>query len=723
MGPEIKTLVRLITVACALGISSPAEGAELLVNGGFEKGIVTKDKSPSFACEGWRRLLFKPTEWNSWLTDGQQDPAIGKDNQAAEFRWGATFIAQDFSAKGGLPYAVSVDAMNPGATESRWQPCIQVQWFDANHKPVGAVVTVAETDNAAAPPKQWNRLAGNATAPAGTAYGRLLLSVNNSGSGQMWVPTYMDNASVQGEPGVHNLPPSFSGSPYPMTLPTIPESRAIQDSLDRHVDDKDGDNLVFSKVSGPEWLTVKPDGALVGTPEFGNAGKNVFVFRVSDGRGGEDTQTLTIPVEGILRLANHFDDDMVLQREKPQPFWGHALPGTAVKVSMSTGEEVETTSDASGAWSVTLPAMKASLQGPVAMSVTSGTRTLMLKNLLVGDVWLCSGQSNMAWSIELSADSGEVVASANHPHLRLLTNPEEQSATRWIELPDRAEWEVCQPSTAPPFSAVAYHFGKKINSETGIPIGLIVASQGGTRIEPWTGGPLYNARVHPYTRLAIKGVIWYQGEANISEGEAYTEKMVRLVDEWRKAWNAETLPFYFVQLAPFAYPKNKQDALPELWEAQTRAAALIPDSGMAIINDVGNVENIHPTNKAPVGERLARWALNKTYGKTETACSGPVARDVTAQGQNLRVVFDHGNGLTTRDGEAPSWFEVAGGDGKFVKAEAKIDGASVIVGAPSVSAPTAVRFAWHNGAVPNLMNKEGLPAGSFRRNLKPQTLP
>ena len=724
MKSTTKILMALFTAACALGSSTPAKGAELLVNGGFEKGTVTEDKSPSFACEEWRRLLFKPTEWNSWLTDGNQDPAIGKDNQAVEFRWGATFIAQYFRAKENLPYAISVDTLNPGAADSRWQPCIQVQWVNAGNQPIGAPVTVAETDNATAPPKQWNRLSGNVTAPAGTAYGRLLLSVNNKGSGQMWVSTYLDNASVQGEPGTHNLPPSFSGSPYPMTLPTIPESRALQDSLTRYAEDQDGDPLTFSKVSGPEWLTVKPDGALTGTPGFSEAGNNAFVFSVSDGRGGADTQTLTIPVEGILKLANVFDDDMVLQREQPLPVWGQALPNAAVKVKMSTGEEVETTSDNSGAWSVILPAMKASLQGPVTMSVTSGTRTLTLKNLLVGDVWLCSGQSNMAWSIENSADSKEIIAGANHPNVRLLKSPDKSSPTLWTELPARAEWEVCQPSTAPSFSAVAYHFGNKVNRETGIPIGLILSSQGGTRIEPWTGGPLYNARVHPYTRLPIKGVIWYQGEANIADGEAYTDKMVKLVGDWRKVWNQETLPFYFVQVAPFGYPNNDPDALPKLWEAQTKSMALIPHTGMAVINDVGNVENIHPTNKVPVGERLARWALNKTYGNAEIACSGPIARDATAEGQHLRVTFDHvAAGLISRDGMPLSWFEIAGSDDAFVPAEAVIENDAVLVSAPGVARPTAVRFAWNNKATPNLMNKEGLPANSFLLKSSPQPSP
>jgi sialate O-acetylesterase len=716
MRKTMKNVLALVLATCALATALPAKGVELLVNGGFEKGEVTGDKSPAFKCEGWRRLLWKPTEWNSWLTNGQEDKALGQGNQAAEFRWGATFLCQYFSAKEGGAYTFSVETLNPGTDVSRWQPCIQVQWLHANDQPIGPIVTVAETDNTKAPVKQWNRLSGEASAPSGTAYGRLLLSVNNRGAGQMWVPTYFDNASVQGEPGTHSLPVSFAGSPYPMALAAIPESKPFHDSLSRYADDKDGNPLTFAKVSGPEWLTVQPDGTMAGTPAFRDAGDNLFVFQVSDTQGSTDKQTFTIPVEGILRLANVFDDDMVLQRDQPAPVWGQALPNTPVKLRMSTGEEVETTSDDSGAWSITLTAMKASLQGPVTMEVTSGTRKLTLKNLLVGDVWLCSGQSNMAWKLENTDDSKDLIA--DHPNLRLLTTPEKESPTPWTELPYHAKWEVCQPSTAAGFSAVAYHFGRKLNTDTGIPIGLILSSQGGTRIEPWTGGPLYNARVHPYARIPIKGVIWYQGEANIGDGSAYTEKMVKLVGDWRKMWNSDDLPFYFVQVAPFGYPHNAPDALPKLWEAQTRAMALIPNSGMVVANDVGNVENVHPANKVPVGERLARWALNKTYGIPEVICSGPVARAISAEGQRLRVSFDYAEtGLVSRDGKPLSWFEIAGPDGTFIAADAVIDGDAVLVSAPGVTRPTAVRFAWRNMATPNLMSREGLPANSFRMEL------
>ena len=711
----MKKTVSFILAAFALGAAFPLFADELLINGDFEMGAPMRDKSPSFTCEGWRRLLWKPTEWNAWLTSGARKPVIGDNNQAIEIRWDASSICQYFSASAGQPYSCSVDTFYPGNSDSRWQPRIQVQWFGEKDQPIGEIVTVAEANSEIVQPKQWNRLTGSVTALTGTAYGRILLNVGNKKTGQMWVSTFFDNASVQGQRGTHNLPASFVSSPYPMTLAAIHESSPFQDSLARYSEDKDGDALTFTLVRGPAWLKMAPDGSLSGTPEFKDAGGNILVVKVSDGKGSSDTQTLTIPVIGQLRLANAFDDDMVLQRESPVPVWGYAVPSSPVQVQMSTGEKAETSSDADGNWSVTLPALKPTLDGPLTMTVNSGTRTLELKNILVGDVWLCSGQSNMSWKLEGTDDSVAAIAAANCPMLRILSHPDESSPTPRSELMARAEWEVCTPETVKPFSAVAFYFGRKLSAVTGIPIGLISSNQGGTKIEPWTGGPLYNARIHPYTRLPIKGVIWYQGEANLADGAAYTDKLVKMVRDWRAAWGLGDFPFFYVQVAPFKYENQNPLQLPELWEGQTKATQLIPNSGMVVINDVGNVENIHPLNKATVGERLARWALNKTYGHAEILTSGPMVRAVSVEGQRLRVSFYYTDrGLASRDGKPLSWFEVAGVDETYVKAEAVLDGDSVLVSAPTVPSPTWVRFAWQNIAEPNLMNKEGLPANSFR---------
>jgi len=696
-------------------------GEELLVNGDFEIGKPEDDKADTFVCKAWRRLLWKETLPNSWLTNGKRDRPVGHGNQALEYRWGATSVCQYFSATAGETYQFSVDYLNPGRPDSRWQPRIQVEWRTADNTIIGQRVTVTEADYATAPAKTWNTINGSAVAPPNTAYGRVLLNVNNKGSGQYFQKTYLDNASVRGTPGTHNLPVSFASSPYDMVLDPISESRPFADSLTNYADDKDGDSLTFTRLRGPKWLTVASDGSMRGTPQFTDAGANQLVVKVDDGRGSSETRTLTLPVIGFLRLANLFDDDMVWQRDAPIPVWGKAVANQPVRVLMSTGESASTTAGAAGDWAVTLPAMKVTTAGPVAMTVISGTRELQLSNLLIGDVWLCAGQSNMSWPLIHTDGSEAEIAAARNRNLRVVTTPDTRGTAPWADLDERAVWQSCRPEVAGDFSAVAYYFGNKLQQELTIPIGLIVSSQGGTRIEKWATSLLpskscffYNARIHPYTRMPIKGVIWYQGDANITDGSAYTAKQQALVNDWRKAWGGDDFPFYFVQLAPFDYRGDAVFQLPEFWAAQTAAMDLIPNSGMAVINDVGNPDTIHPTNKAPVGERLALWALHETYARKELVYTGPIVKKVTRSGSQLRVTFDSiGSGLAARDGQPLTWFEVAGADQVYVPATATIDDDSVVVRASGITDPQWVRFDWHETAAPNLMNVEGLPANSF----------
>ncbi|MCP4786688.1 MAG: hypothetical protein GY903_29735 [Fuerstiella sp.] len=706
--------------------AGPALGEELLVNGDFEIGTPEEDKPDTFVCSAWRRLLWKETLPNCWLTNGKLDRPVGNDNQALEYRWGSSSICQYFSATGAETYQFSVGYLNPGRPDSRWQPRIQVEWRAADNSIIGQLVTVAEADYDTAPARTWNAIDGSAVAPANTAYGRVLLNVNNKGSGQYFQKTYLDNASVRGVAGTHNLPVSFVNSPYDMVLDAISESSVFDDSLTNYADDRDGDSLTFTRLSGPKWLTVQSDGVMSGTPRFADAGDNQLVVKVEDGRGSSETRTLTVPVIGFLRPSNLFDNDMVLQRDAPIPVWGRAVAGQPVRVLMSTGESTATTASPDGNWAVTLPSMNVTTSGSVDMSVISGTREFQLSNLLVGDVWLCSGQSNMSWPLVNTDGSKEEIASAENINLRVVTTPDTRSSAPWADLGERAEWLSSRAEVAGDFSAVGYYFGKKLQSELMIPIGLIVSSQGGSRIESWAMPPasrqspvLYNARIHPYTRMPIKGVIWYQAEANVRDGAAYTAKMQTLVSDWRKAWSDGNLPFYFVQLAPFDYKGDAVFELPELWAAQTATMDLIPNCGMAVINDVGNPGNIHPTNKAPVGERLARWALHDTYGRKELVHTGPIVKEVTRAEGQLLVSFDSiGSGLTSRDGQPLTWFEVAGADQVYVPATATIDVDRVVVGAPGIAEPQWVRFAWHETAQPNLMNGQGLPANSFKMKSK-----
>jgi sialate O-acetylesterase len=238
-------------------------------------------------------------------------------------------------------------------------------------------------------------------------------------------------------------------------------------------------------------------------------------------------------------------------------------------------------------------------------------------------------------------------------------------------------------------------------------------------------GSMYNAMVAPLVPYGIRGGIWYQGEANVGQGMAYHDKMKALIGGWRKVWGQGDFGFYFVQLAPYGYtarvstapaagPKRPAEALPELWEAQV-ATLSVPGTGMAVTNDIGNVKDIHPTNKQEVGRRLSLWALADTYRQKDIVRSGPLYRSMSIDGGRIRLSFDHvGGGLVSRDGKPLTWFQVAGEDGRFVDAQAAIEGESVVVSSESVPAPKAARFGWREDAEPNLMNKEGLPASAFR---------
>lgn len=719
----------LFALCCSLIIASTMFNAcragelraeELLVNGDFEIGTPTDDKAGSFNCRGWRRYLWREDACNSWLTDDARDWQIGKANQSLEYRWGATSVCQYFSASPNEEYRFSVDFLNPGVPDTRWQPRIQVEWYDSTGNVIGQVVTVAEADYAMSPVKQWNALTGSVSSPAGTAYGRVLLNVNDKGSGQYFQKTYLDNASVQGKPGTHNLPVSFVSSPYDMALDAVFESEPFSDTLTNYATDKDGDRLTFRAVSAPGWLAIEPNGRMSGTPRFEDAGDNKLVVTVADGRGTIETRTITIPVIGYLRLGQLFDDDMVWQREASIPIWGEALPNEPVAIRMSTGETATAMADENGDWSTVLPPMQATTSGPVTMSVVSGDRELSLKNLLIGDVWMCSGQSNMAWPLEHTDQAAQDIAEADCPQVRLVTTPDTRDTAPWSDLASRAEWLECKPANVSKFSAVGYYFGRKLQEELKIPIGLISSNQGGTRIENWAVSLLpegaetfYNSRIHPYTRMPVKGVIWYQAEANIADGASYTPKMQTLVDDWRKAWKSD-LPFYFVQLAPFNYRGDAEYQLPEIWAAQTTAARKIANCEMAVINDIGNIDNIHPTNKQPVGERLALLALHHAYAREDLLCAGPTVKCVTCDGSTIRVAFDNvGGGLTSRDGRPLAWFEVAGADRKFVRATASIDGETVLISSKEIEQPRYVRFAWHETAQPNLMNVEGFPANAF----------
>lgn len=416
-----------------------------------------------------------------------------------------------------------------------------------------------------------------------------------------------------------------------------------------------------------------------------------------------------------VKLPSVFGSHMVVQRDVPLPVWGWADPGEEVAVRFGK-HSASTKADDKGKWKVTLPAVKA--DGQAHQLTISANNKITLDDVLVGEVWVGSGQSNMEWSMAATDKAKERIAAAKHPNIRLFHVPKLQAKEPAADV--KAAWTVCTPQSVTHFSAVLYYFGARIHQELDVPVGLINSSWGGSPIEPWTvagkqSGGMYNAMIAPLQPFAVRGVLWYQGETNVFQknGLKYRDKMEDLITGWRKTWGRD-LAFYFVQIAPWAggYAPGE---LPALWEAQV-ASLKIPGTGMAVTTDlVDDIKDIHPRNKLDVGNRLALWAMAKTYGKKGIVYSGPLYKGMKVEGDKVRLSFAHvGGGLAARDGKPLSEFEIAGADGKFVPAEATIDGAAVVVRGQGVSSPTRVRFGWHKLTNPNLMNKEGLPASPFQ---------
>lgn len=447
-----------------------------------------------------------------------------------------------------------------------------------------------------------------------------------------------------------------------------------------------------------------------------------------------------------LTVASIFSDHMVLQQERPVPVWGTAEAGAEVTVDFA-GQKKESVADDDGKWQVTLDPMPAS-SAPRKLTVFCNHQSEVINrkfsDVLVGEVWFCSGQSNMEWPLVRTENAQEAIKAADYPEIRLYDTP--RLASREPVDTINAEWKVCSPETVSGFSGVAYYFGRKLHRDLNVPVGLILSAWGATRIEAWTppigfkgieslgteyrqalrvpplsGNPgkdrnvttaLYNGMLAAHIPFAIRGAIWYQGEQNRFDGMAYLDKTKALLKGWRTLWGHE-FPFYLVQIAPFHCKDNPPEILPEFWEAQSEIVKQIPHTGMAVISDVATTNNIHPPNKVAPGERLALLAEANTYGM-DVVSVGPVFRSLEEADGRLVVKFDSAEGLTTRDGEAPDWFEIAGEAGVFKPAQAQISGESVVLSSPEVSNPEAVRFAWHKLAVPNLMNGAGLPASAFR---------
>lgn len=473
-----------------------------------------------------------------------------------------------------------------------------------------------------------------------------------------------------------------------------------------------------------------------------------------------------------VSLPSLLADHMVVQRGLPVHVFGMAAPGENVSVTFR-GETRSTTSDTLGRWSLYMAPGEAG--GPFQMTV-KGANTIQLNDILVGDVWVASGQSNMGFPMTALANPAPEIAAAKYPRIRIFRVEHRPSDYPRSDV-EAKTWVPCTPESVADSSAVAYYFVRDLQQRLNVPIGLIESFWGGTAAESWTslrslaadaslmpvfaersemvddrettmlqleqenrdyekaaaqakaeGKPLpgrswhpdfaawapaalYNGMIAPLTRFPIRGVIWYQGEANSGErAPLYAHLFQTMISDWRRSWDEGDFPFLFVQIANFT--TKPEDLWPEVRNAQRQALAL-RNTGMAVTIDIGDPVDIHPKDKLDVGLRLARAARAIAYGE-KIEWSGPLYRQLTREDHGLRVWFDHAEGLTAKGGGAVMGFEVAGDDGKYVTADAKIDGASVIVASAAVPDPVSVRYAWADNPTCNLVNREGLPASPFQ---------
>jgi len=410
-----------------------------------------------------------------------------------------------------------------------------------------------------------------------------------------------------------------------------------------------------------------------------------------------------------VTLPAIISDNMVLQREVKARIWGAAAPQEKVRVSIDKQKQ-ETVADGAGKWSVRLNKMKAG--GPYEMTV-AGENTITLHNILVGEVWFCSGQSNMQFTVAGANNATEEIAQANYPAIRSIEVPRVKAAEPQADF--KGKWDVCTPQTAGSFTAVGYFLARELHKRLGVPVGIINSSWGGTPIQPWISrASIFNAMVGPITPYAIAGAAWYQGESNAGDAYNYRTLLPALIKGWRKAWGERDLPFLIVQLANYGgNPAEPADsAWAELREAQVMALAL-PKTGMTVIIDIGDPEDIHPRNKQEVGRRLALAAETIAYGE-KLAYSGPMYGSMKIEDGKIRLRFQHTEGFLVAHGDKLTGFAIAGEDKKFVWAEAVIDGDTVVVSSPQVAKPVAVRYGWADSPVCNLFNGVGLPASPFR---------
>lgn len=466
-----------------------------------------------------------------------------------------------------------------------------------------------------------------------------------------------------------------------------------------------------------------------------------------------------------VSLPNIFSDHMVLQQGQKNKVWGRADVGESVSVTIHE-QKHQATADAQGDWHLMLEPLP--VGGPYELTV-KGKNEVQFTDVLVGEVWVCSGQSNMQWSVDQSNDPDLERAAANFPRLRMVNVP--QVGTQEPQWNFNGSWKVCTPENVGKFSAVGYFFGRQLHQTLDVPIGLINNAWGGSACEAWIRrdllaadaqyqplldrwaqlesrfqtlstqaertedetkqlnqlrgqmngnarpGNIYNGVLKSHLGYGIRGAIWYQGESNASRAYQYRELFPLMISSWRKEWNQGDFPFYWVQLADFRgeRPEPAESDWAELREAQTMTMDRLPNTGQAVIIDIGEGKDIHPKNKVDVGRRLARWALAKDYG-VQIPYHSPRYKSMEKQGSKIVITFDHvAGGWRPFDVNEPRGFTIAGADRKFVSASAKIlPTGQIEVWSDQVTAPESVRYAWADNPVCNLFSQAGLPLTPFR---------
>lgn len=441
-------------------------------------------------------------------------------------------------------------------------------------------------------------------------------------------------------------------------------------------------------------------------------------------------------ISANVSLPAVFSDHMVLQQNSEVKIWGWGDPNEEITITTSwNNQSVKVNTNNQANWNAKITTPTAG--GPFEITI-QGYNKVIINDVLIGEVWLCSGQSNMQWTPNAGIDHGEEeIQKANYPSIRFFSVAKNSAEHPQLDL--QGEWKVCTPETMKHFSAIGYFFGQRIHSRLNIPVGLINSSWGGSPAEVWTPKDafnkneslvkaskilrtekwapkqpsiVYNAMIHPIVPFKLAGVLWYQGETNEQNAATYSELFSTMITSWREKWE-DHFPFYFAQIAPYKYGDDDKGVI--VRDQQRRTLNKVDMTAMVVLSDIGNTQDIHPRNKIDVGIRFANIALNKTYGKSKIQYSGPLYNSFKVEKNKIRVKFDYAQGLSN-DGKITE-FEIAGEDGTYYPASAKIenkdDKISILVSSSKVKEPKNVRYGWHNIAEPKLTNTTGLPASSF----------